>query len=190
MGSFIVSLVFAQFYSALLRLKANLSEAAPDRKNEVLLLLTGASLCYAAAAAVGRAGRGVGAAQAARYTCLLIPGAYACYLWALGQKRQWLRVLYLGTLATVLCLAFGSFPFYRYRRFRDWGQTKERWKDCYLRYANISTCNEMAKASIYEEPIATDLVKKLSFLKENHLNLYLDTPASLHAWGRAPAQAR
>ncbi|HVN55181.1 MAG TPA: hypothetical protein VMT46_12685 [Anaerolineaceae bacterium] len=56
---------------------------------------------------------------------------------------------------------------------RFYSEDKARWKNCYLTFEDVPRCNQLTNYQI--NPIAdTDLRWKLDYLKQNHLNLYLD----------------
>jgi hypothetical protein len=51
---------------------------------------------------------------------------------------------------------------------------KQSWKNCYLTHENIAYCDAVSHLQLYPAPNATHLRDKLRYLKENHLNLYVN----------------
>ena len=51
---------------------------------------------------------------------------------------------------------------------------KNQWKTYYFQTEDIEKANALSGFKIYPDAKATNLEKKLNFLKENRLNLYLD----------------
>jgi hypothetical protein len=172
-GGFVLLGSLVQFYFVASRVKNNL-RSFPNRKDEVLLLLMGSTLFYAAATVAGRVDLGLAGAQSARYMCLLIPGIFASYLLVTGTRPAWIRRAYWFLMTAVICCCFGSFYPHRYSEFQYYADIKTRWKDCYLKIENVDACDDLTHAKVYPNPNATNIQKKLLFFKENHLNLYLD----------------
>jgi len=52
---------------------------------------------------------------------------------------------------------------------------KMKWASCYLRLEDIKECNQLTGNRVFPLADRDDLSEKLAYLKEYHLNLYLDT---------------
>jgi hypothetical protein len=131
----------------------------------VIALLSGYTLLYIAAAAVGRLCFGLDYAQQSRYVVFMNLALFAFYLAALGLRnartQRWaIALLFLGLLA-------GNFyPAHRDTAERDYFfETKTRWKQCYLRYEDITRCDREAGGVAHPNPAATHMKEKLDYLK-------------------------
>ncbi len=145
-----------------------------DPGKQVPVILTGYTLLYAAAAAVGRLCLGMEAAESSRNTTLLIPGFFGIYVCLLSlhqsQKRTWL-------LAALLAAVLPSCVQRNHKEIEGFSARKSAWANCYRTTENIDACDASSKLQIYPQPEAIHLRKKLDFLKQNRLNLYASSAA-------------
>ncbi len=147
----------------------------------ILTALSGYSLIFLLNAAVGRLCLGMAAAYTSRYVTLAIPGLLAIYLYLLTiQRPRWrtalVAVFFLFT-AVSLPLKAGDISILEY-----FANGKTAWKACYLEIENVETCDEKTNFWVYpplslSNPVQVQAFKdKLSYIKQHHLNLYLDQP--------------
>jgi hypothetical protein len=140
-----------------------------DRANVVVLILTGYSLIYATAAAIGRVCMGIEAAQSSRNLTLLIPGFVGIYFCLLNlNPNRNVRILIAVMLLSVLPACIQR----NHKEIEGFSAMKTAWKNCYLTNGNVAYCDEASHLQLYPHPNAIHLDEKLAYLKENHLNLY------------------
>ncbi len=143
-----------------------------DHKNLVIVILISYSLLFCFFTAVGRAPLGLQQAQVSRYLTLLIPAMLALYYHLQTIRNVKLRQLFLSTY--FIMSVIGSLPISMIntlplKNYND----KINWKTCYLQYEDVNKCDQLTQFHIY--PVNNeDLQNKLSYLKEHHLNLFLD----------------
>lgn len=135
----------------------------------IVLILTGYTLIYAAAAAIGRVCMGLEAAQSSRNLTLLIPAFIGIYFYLLslnpiGKARIATAVLLLAVLPG--CIQRN------HKEIEGFSGMKTAWKACYLANEKIAYCDAVSHLQLYPHPDAIDLSNKLDYLKRKHLNLY------------------
>jgi hypothetical protein len=135
----------------------------------VVAILTGYSLLYAAAAAVGRVCLGMGAAGASRYLTLLIPAFLGIYFHLLMRRSGYQRTL---LMSMVLLTVLPSCVQRNHKEIEGFSAMKHAWKDCYRAIENVQYCDSFSHLQLYPRPPATHLQDKLNYLKQNRLNLY------------------
>ncbi len=146
-----------------------------DQTSKIIFILTGFSLIYTTFTAVGRVCLGMDSAQSSRYMSLIIPG-FVGMLFSLYTIQRPSLSLALFCLAFLLLgktlLPFAKIDQSTVDYFHD---AKINWKECYLKIENVDECNRQAYLNIYPQ---TDdyIVARLQYFKQNHLNLYLDSP--------------
>jgi hypothetical protein len=138
----------------------------------VVFTLLSFTLIYAANAAVGRVFLGPEAPLASRYVLYIVPLFFGLYLELATWKRGSPRFALLLVFAFLIC--DGALIL----RQRDRAvvvavrEGKLAWKNCYLKYENISVCDQKTNFKVYPLPEVNNLAGKLRFLKSNGLNLY------------------
>jgi hypothetical protein len=161
-----------------LRLGTTTAERATGR---IIVTLIAFTLLFCANTAVGRVFFGIVSAQTSRYIPYLIPAIFAIFLHVMSLGAGVRKNIILG--AIVACLIAATFPMRESdRRCVKWfvkGKTK--WKACYLETGDIDAAGKAAASSapgfmIHPVPEVTQLKRKLEYLREHNLNLYLDAP--------------
>jgi len=143
-----------------------------NQKNLVIVILIGYSLLFCLFTAIGRTPLGLQQAQVSRYLTLLIPAFLALYFHL--QTISDVKLCRIFLFAYFIMSIVGSLPFSMIdnlplKNYRD----KINWKACYLQYEDVNRCDQVTQFQIY--PVNNDdLQNKLSYLKEHHLNLFLD----------------
>jgi hypothetical protein len=150
-----------------------------DRKNLVMVILISYSLLFCFFTAIGRTPLGLQQAQVSRYLTLLIPAFTALYFHLQTISNVKLRQLLLSTyfiMSIVGSLPISMIDTLPLKNYND----KTNWKACYLQYEDVKKCDQLTQFQIY--PVNNnDLQSKLFYLKEHHLNLFLDAEnISLH----------
>jgi hypothetical protein len=140
-----------------------------DRAAVIVLILTGYTLIYAAAAAIGRVCMGMEAAQSSRNITLLIPGFAGTYFYLLSMNRNRIAKIPIAVLLLALLPACIQ---RNHKEIEGFAAMKTAWKNCYFANENIAYCDAATHLQLYPNPDAIRLSKKLTYLKENHLNLY------------------
>ncbi len=140
-----------------------------DTRARLVVVLTGYTLIYAGAAAIGRVCLGLEAAESSRNATLLIPGFLGIYFYLLKSERRRHR----AWLVSLLLLVVAPSSVQRYHKeIEGFSAMKRDWKNCYRSTEDIQYCNQSSHLQLYPRPEATHLHEKLKFLKQNHLNLY------------------
>ena len=155
--------VFAQAFSRVLR--------GDNGARGVIVILTGYTLLYAAAAAIGRVCLGMETAGSSRNVTLLIPGLLGIYFYLLMLDHTYRRTLLLSAFVIAVvpaCLQRN------HKEIEGFSAMKRAWRNCYLTHENIEYCDAFSHFELYSRPEATHLRAKLAFLKQNRLNLYAD----------------
>jgi hypothetical protein len=135
----------------------------------VVVILTGYSLLYAGAAAIGRVCLGMEAAGSSRNLTLLIPGFLGIYFHLLMSRRGHHRTL----LVTALLVAVLPGCIQRnHKEIESFSAMKHAWKDCYRASENVQYCDSFSHLQLYPWPDTIHLQDKLNYLKRNRLNLY------------------
>lgn len=147
-----------------------------DHKNLIIAVLIGYSLLFCFFTAVGRTPLGLQQAQVSRYLTLMIPAFLALYFHLQTIRIAKLRLL-LVTIYFIMSIV-GSLPIGMIENLPlENYQNKVNWKACYLQYEDVQQCDQITQFQIY--PVFDDdLQNKLSYLKANHLNLFLDSKAT------------
>jgi hypothetical protein len=140
-----------------------------NRASVIVLILTGYTLIYAAAAAIGRLCMGLEAAQSSRNITLLIPGFVGIYFYLLSLDQSRCTKISIGVLLLALLPACIQ---RNHKEIEGFSAMKTAWKNCYLADENIAYCDAVSHLQLYPIPNAIHLKEKLTFLKDNHLNLY------------------
>ena len=135
----------------------------------LVVILTGYSLVYAAAAAVGRVCLGMEAAGFSRNLTLLIPGFLGIYFHLLMSRTGYGRTVLLTTL---LVAVLPNCVQRNHKEIEAFSAMKRAWKDCYRASENVRYCDTLSNLKLYPRPEATHLEQKLNYLKQNRLNLY------------------
>ncbi len=133
----------------------------------VVVILTGYSLLYAAAAAIGRVCLGMEAAGSSRNLTLLIPGFLGIYFHLLMSRSGYSRTLLLTALFVAVLPACIQ---RNHKEIENFSAMKHAWKDCYLASENVPYCDSSSHLQLYPWPPA--IQDKLNYLKQNRLNLY------------------
>lgn len=133
-----------------------------------VLVLLGYSMFFASNAAVGRACLPPDAAEASRYSTLLIPAFLAMYFYVRTISRRKIRIVALVLLAGVLVHAHIRLPRYT----ANLAAGKRVWADCYRRIENVETCDSQTHFKIHPNPELTRLKEKLDYLKIIRANLF------------------
>ncbi len=135
----------------------------------VVVILTGYSLLYAAAAAIGRVCLGMEAAGSPRNLTLLIPGFLGIYFHLSMRRSGYHRTL----LVTALLVAVLPSCIQRnHKEIEGFSAMKHAWKECYRASENVQYCDSVSHLQLYPLPEAIHLQDKLKYLKQNRLNLY------------------
>jgi hypothetical protein len=147
-----------------------LSKHGPQPRASLLIfILTGYTLIYASAAAIGRVCLGIQAAQSSRNMTLLIPAFLGIYFHLLAKTRDRMRTFFLGLIFVIaLPLAIQRY----HKELESFSAMKHDWKQCYLEQEDIQFCDQATNFQIYPWPENIRLKEKLVYLKQNALNLY------------------
>lgn len=108
-------------------------------------------------------------ALAPRYVIYLEPAVLGVYFFLLTVRSAPARKVLLSGFSIAVIAA--SFYLDRTGMWTS-RHIKEGWKRCYLQTQDIETCNKVTGFAIY--PQTENLEKKLDFLKNRQLNLFLD----------------
>jgi len=138
-----------------------------------IIILTSYGLIFSASAAVGRMCLGMTGASSSRYVTLIIPAFLGLYFFLLTIGRP--RTGRLALVILVLIALLGQLPFQGHDLWviHFFSEDKASWKACYLTYEDVKRCNQLTDFQIYTEYNAR-LQTELDYLKQHHLNLYLD----------------
>lgn len=140
-----------------------------NKADVVVVILTGYTLLYAAAAAVGRVCMGMAAAQSSRNMTLLIPGFVGIYFFLLNLGQNRLAKI---SIALLLVAVIPAAVQRNHKEIEGFSAMKAAWKQCYLAHEDISYCDAASHLQLYPDPNSIHLREKLTFLKQHHLNLY------------------
>jgi hypothetical protein len=142
------------------------------RLSLVITVMIGFSLLFCLNTAMGRVPLGLAAAESSRYVTLMIPAYLALYFHLLTIRVVGLRWLLLsGYLAMSIA---GSLPLGIVdSQALKYYENRVNWKACYLQLEDAAQCDKLTHFQIY--PNNDALQSRLAFLKEHHLNLFLDT---------------
>jgi hypothetical protein len=150
------------------RLWRNREWSAVDLTVVVLLSF---SLLFAVNASFGRVCVGMPeAAQFSRYMGLLVPAFLAIYFHLLTLRKKTIRIALLAVFVIAIIPGTVRLPAgYSPQAVSD---GKAAWKTCILQTGNISYCDHVTGFPADPDPIKTQQVEKLIFLRKNGLNLY------------------
>jgi hypothetical protein len=145
-----------------------------NRVSLIITLLISYSLLFCLNTAIGRIPLGLDSAQASRYVPLIIPAYLALFFHLLtlqiAKRRQLILLAYLAiSIVWVLPIPTGMVESRAFKYYTN----KTNWKACYLRFEDIEKCNQLTDFRIY--PVDDYLIDKMAYLKERHLNLFIDT---------------
>ncbi len=148
--------------------------AANIAVDQIVLVLITFTLVFVLNLAVGRVCLGLGSASSSRYQTYLIPGFFALYLFAVTRKKVPLRRIAF----CLLCFFVTTFSVGKNTTayFQNIYQEKQRWKRAYLQTEDIHLSDRLSGFAIHPNPSHTQLKRKLDYLKEHRLNLYLAEP--------------
>ncbi len=141
---------------------------------QIILVPALFTLIFSLNLAIGRVCLGLGAATASRYTPYMTPAFFSLYLFAVTRKKIPVQLIAFCTI----CFFITTFSIGNHNRTyaERLCQGKQKWKQAYLQTENIFLSDQASEFSIYPNPSHTSLKRKLNYLKENQLNLYLDAP--------------
>jgi hypothetical protein len=134
----------------------------------VIAVLLTYGLVFSANTAIGRVCLGPQAAQASRYTTLLVPLFLGLYLFLASLPASALQKIML--VGFVIVLVPGALRLHPAARWFSDG--KRAWADCYVRTEDIEYCDQATSFKIYPDPPHTELKRKLDYLKARRLNLF------------------
>jgi hypothetical protein len=142
--------------------------------DQIIIVLIAFTLLFAANLAVGRVCLGLGSATSSRYTPYITPAFLGLYLFAVTRKKIPIQLIGLCTA----CFFITTFSIgYNNRVYvENIYRGKQRWKQAYLQTEDIYLSDRLSGFAIHPNPEYTHLKEKLDYLKEHHLNLYLDEP--------------
>jgi hypothetical protein len=142
-----------------------------NRVSLVATVMVSYSLLFCLTTAIGRMPLGLHYAQVSRYLTLMIPAYLALYFHLLTIRvvklRQFALLAYLA-MSIVGSLPIGIVDSLALKVYND----KVNWKVCYLQLEDVARCNQLTHFQIFPDNDA--LQNKLVYLKEQHLNLFLD----------------
>lgn len=139
---------------------------------QIFIVLTAFTLLFSLNLAIGRVCLGLGAATAHRYIPYMTPGFFALYLFAVTRDTVPTKLI----LTCMVCFFITTFSIGNHNRIyaQRLCRGKQKWKQEYLRHANILFANKASGFKIHPDPFAAHLNEKLNYLKKHQLNLYLD----------------
>ncbi|MEN8189686.1 MAG: hypothetical protein ABFS19_07555 [Thermodesulfobacteriota bacterium] len=137
---------------------------------QILIVLILFSLLFSLNLAFGRVFLGLETARSSRYLPYLVPGFFAIYLFAVTRR------LNLTTPLSVCLVLFFATTFSlgttERQRFENYSTGRTKWKKNYLKTENILLSEHLSRFPIHPNATATQLQRKLKYLKKNKLNLY------------------
>jgi hypothetical protein len=147
--------------------KRSASERSIDLVTAVLL---GYGLVYAVSAAVGRVCLGLpDAAQAPRYSTLLIPAFLALYFFLLSLPAGMPARIALVSFLLVILPGGVFMADFAGHKLAD---GKRAWAACYLRTGDIAQCDRETGFPVYPHPELNGMREKLEYLRRNHLSFF------------------
>lgn len=141
-------------------------------REETLMVFLGFSLLFSLNCAVGRSCLGMHTSLTSRYVPYLIPVQFALYLYILKFIKAPWRNRSVTAFALILLLNEFLITPLNHRSDTENFQVRQKWAECYRATENIEACDKQTGIQIYPNPAATQLKKKLDYLKEHHLNLF------------------
>jgi hypothetical protein len=128
------------------------------------------ALAFAVTTAFGRVCLGMPTADSSRYIPYILPGLLAVYL-ALRNGEPSFRRNLLVALFLSACVMKEQSP-HAEAEATAMSTQKRQWRACYLRYHDITECDERVGYSVYPHPAATHLQEKLDWLEARGYNLF------------------
>lgn len=166
----IITMVFALHFWRITRYRL-----IDNQQSVIIVILLGYSLFFAISTALGRVCLGVESSLASRYTTLLVPAFIGLYLHIVDISRPNYRRLAIGIVLLIQLVSLFPFVGQDTQIIEFYSTDKENWKRCYLQTGDYTYCNQEVGFRIY--PNDDERIEKhLLFLKNNHLNLFLDDP--------------
>jgi hypothetical protein len=149
------------------------------QRRQVIVLLTGYSLVFAAATAAGRICLGLEAATATRYLPLIMTGFIGAYLFflsipALANSRVVMPLLFAAAVFIMLT----GWPWQRHRAAANYHAGKQAWATAFKQIGDADLAGNIAGFRIYPHPERTGLVGKLEWLRTNNYSLFRDSDAA------------
>lgn len=139
----------------------------------VIASLTGFTLLFASATAVGRICLGINSANASRYIPYMLPGLLSLYL-VIRRSASISPIAYaLLPVFLVACIAKEGDTLAA-NEAADYFKYKQRWRDCYLSMHDIDACDAWAGHQVYPAPRETALQQKLDWLEARRYSLFQD----------------
>jgi hypothetical protein len=143
-----------------------------DRASLVGFVLISYSLLFSINAAIGRVCLGVpGAAQAPRYSTLVIPAYLGIYFYLLSITRSQLRNLAVVCFLILIIPGGVVIPNYSGHKLAD---GKRAWAACFLRAHDVAYCDQTTGFPVYPHPAQNGLRQKLEYLEERRLGLFYE----------------
>ena len=142
--------------------------------NQIIIVLIAFTLIFALNLAVGRVCLGLETADSSRYQTYLTPAFFALYLLAVTGRNvpcRWIALCMICFFITTFSPGTKTTAY-----FQNVRQGKQKWKQAYLQTEDIYLSDRISGFKIHPNPPHTHLKRKLDYLKEHGLNLYLDTP--------------
>lgn len=140
--------------------------------NQIIIVLITFTLLFAANLAVGRVCLGLGSATSSRYIPYIVPAFLGLYLFAVTRKK--IPIQLIGLCAACFFITTFSIGHNNRVYVENIYRGKQRWKQAYLQTEDIYLSDRLSEFAIHPNPQYTHLKEKLDYLKEHHLNLYLD----------------
>jgi hypothetical protein len=172
-----IGLVLAQLGTNAWAVRRMIRSAGADTHATAIFCLTGFSVLFEAATAIGRVCMGLEAAEGPRYVAYGAVGVVGVYLAV--REAPLPRAARVGLLsALVLFLGFKEFTSARENaELMNWyASGKRAWVDCYLAREDVDRCNDEAKFQIHPYPAAVGVAQKLAFLKAHGYSLFKRGP--------------
>jgi hypothetical protein len=143
-----------------------------DRVSLIGFVLLSCSLLFSLNAAIGRVCLGLpDAAQAPRYSTLLIPAYLGIYFYLLSVSRSQVRNFALALFLISILPGGAVIPNYAGHKLAD---GKRAWAACFLRAHDVSSCDQTTRFTVYPQPEQTGLRQKLEFLEERRLSFFYE----------------
>ncbi len=164
------------------------------RRDDVIVLLVGAGLAFAAFTAVGRIHLNIAAGMVSRYVTLLMPLWLGVYLWSVSEKRILARCT---GVAVVLLIALAPFASLAKRPIAAWAGTaglsdrasqalahstagKMAWVSAVLRTDDFREADRLVGRNVHPWGESNNLDGKLHWLRERRLAFYAQADSG--AW--------
>jgi hypothetical protein len=148
--------------------------SAPRTSHVAIAVLSGYSLLFCAATAIGRTCTGVFEAHSSRYAVYKQLAILSLYFWMLIWARPGWRKL-LPALMPLLLIPSLFITATDRQQMTDLHDLKTGWRECYLSGKPIDDCNDDI-GPIHPDPEKTHLQQKLDYLRAIRQNLFSDAP--------------